>query len=214
MRLFCGLRNHKKCEIESSCNHELRHNVCCDTMSTPDTQSVSPDSSELEQTQLTQSSDGPHYHCSPGRRLSMPVHELSSSSDEETVENDEEDRRLVNLWTPIFDETEKRKILKEKNINFRREYGVRRHDAHGSVYKCAVHDNCEFLVRILSCGGSDNRIICFTFNVTIVLQNVQLGTLLPKWRVHITISPPRAPTVSPSLPRRRTKASTECGHHD
>jgi hypothetical protein len=144
----------------------------------------------------------------------MPVHELSSSSDEETVENDEEDRRLVNLWTPIFDETEKRKILKEKNINFRREYGVRRHDAHGSVYKCAVHDNCEFLVRILSCGGSDNRIICFTFNVTIVLQNVQLGTLLPKWRVHITISPPRAPTVSPSLPRRRTKASTECGHHD
>jgi hypothetical protein len=68
-------------------------------MSTPDTQSVSPDSSELEQTQLTQFSDGPHYHCSPGRRLSMPVPELSSSSDEETVENEEEDRRLVNLWT-------------------------------------------------------------------------------------------------------------------
>ena len=93
----------------------------------------------------------------------MPdVPELSSSSDEESVES-EEDGRLVNLWTPIIDETEKRKILKEKNINFRRAYGVRRYDAHGSVYKCAVHDDCEFLVRILSCGGRDNRIISFHF---------------------------------------------------
>jgi hypothetical protein len=86
----------------------------------------------------------------------MPSQQLSSD-DEESAEEDE-DGRFVNCWTPVSDEMKKREILQTKHINFRRVYAVQRQDSRGSVLKCALHVNCEFLVRILLCGS--NTLLC------------------------------------------------------
>lgn len=121
---------------------------------TPHAESLSPHPSELEQ---TQSDESPNYDCSPGRRLSMPSEQFSSSddSDEEAEDASHADRRMINLWTPISDEKKKREILANQHINYRRMYRVKRQDGQGSVLKCALHDDCAFLVRILFCGGCD-----------------------------------------------------------
>lgn len=82
----------------------------------------------------------------------MPSQQLSS--DEEESAEEDEDGRFVNCWTPVSDEMKKREILQTKHINFRRVYAVQRQDSRSSVLKCALHVNCEFLVRILLCGDN------------------------------------------------------------
>jgi hypothetical protein len=83
----------------------------------------------------------------------MPSQLFSSDDDSDKEDECDADGRTINLWTPISDETKKRELLANQHIGFRRLYRVQRQDGHGSVLKCALHIDCEFLVRILFCGG-------------------------------------------------------------
>lgn len=114
-----------------------------------------------------------HFTFSPleYRKLSMPS--CGESDFEENGEKDEDcgvdikdDSRMKHLWDEISDFREKTTILQKKDYDLRRVYKQR---DGAIVYKCILHANCEFLVRIRCEGISTHHFFC----VPLIVKNAE-----------------------------------------
>jgi hypothetical protein len=109
--------------------------------------SLTPLSSDAESSQ--------HFTFSPlgNRKLSMLSDE--SGAEEGGEEDDDcsiaikEDARMKHVWREISDFKEKTDVLQKKDYDLRWAYTQR---DGAQVFKCILHHNCEFLVRI-KCEG-------------------------------------------------------------
>jgi hypothetical protein len=95
-----------------------------------------------------------HYTFSPleHRKLSMLSGESNSEDDFEDEDcgiSIKEDARSKHLWEEISGFKEKTDILQKKDYDLRWAYKQR---DGANVFKCILHHNCDFLVRIRSEG--------------------------------------------------------------
>jgi hypothetical protein len=91
------------------------------------------------------------------RKLSMLSGESNSEDDIEDEDfgiSIKEDARSKHLWEEISDFKEKTGILHKNDYDLRWAYKQR---DGANVFKCILHHNCDFLVRIIRCKGTINR---------------------------------------------------------
>jgi hypothetical protein len=132
----------------------------------------SPLPSELEQSQSTQSS--PFYACSP-RKLSMPSQGFIKAYSESEIDSDPSegmedentftDKRTKYNWVTVGEEKLKKEYLSKSQIDFRHQHSIRG-TSHGNVLKCALHENCDFKLRLLWHGGIFG---CINFILLLIL---------------------------------------------
>jgi hypothetical protein len=141
-------------------------------MDTSNEHSLSPLSTDAESLS--------HYTFSPldHRKLSMLSGESNSEDDVEDKDfgiSIKEDARSKHLWEDISDFIEKTDILQKKDYDLRWAYKQR---DGANVFKCILHHNCDFLVRI-RCEGTFSLIY---FDVPLIVKYRGLYRLLDSSR--------------------------------